>query len=874
MRHPRGRVLWVGPPSAKSDRAIASLRAGGASLEVEPTGGFDGAAPSVIGDRMQPGFDVVVVGEPLISKEEWGRLVDLACERGGAVLVPEVPVDLGPWVATLFAARGFFTSEVGRHEDDDDLAAPLGMQLYRDCRQPLHDRPRGTALRDALTVAREDLEETLDKRDEAVRRFEAAVAEHDRLAERFNALAREHQELLREHEKAAEEVRRLNEVVTRKADELARLELRRKAEAETAFQVEMRFTAVARDLEASRRDVANAHAEIEALQRTKVMRYSRRIRSVYGRLRRLRGTPSVVGTETSGAEGSLAADTPYERWIELFDTMDGGRRKALIERIAGLDEQPLVSVILPVYNTPADFLRRAVSSVQRQLYTNWEICVVDDASTDPAVERVLDECAAADPRVRVVRRSENGHIAAASNTALAMARGTWIVPLDHDDELAEHALAMGVLAAAEHPTALLLYSDEDKIDQYGKRYIPFFRPDFDPLRLLGQNCLSHMTMFSRVAVEAVGGYREGTEGSQDWDMVLRLSEVARPEQIVHVPHVLYHWRAHQESTAVNLASKPYALRAGGQVVADHLRRRGLAADTITNAATGLVRVKWRLPETVPKVSILIPTRDGAYLERCIESILRGTGYADYEIVVVDNGSVSPETLGFLRRHESWLRVVRDEREFNFASLINMGVEHCDGELICLLNDDCEVVHYDWLEEMVGQVLQDGVGAAGAKLLYGNGSIQHAGIVLGLGGVAGHAHKHEDRLSAGYFNDLRLAHSVAGVTAACMLVRRDAFRSVGGFDEVNLPIAFNDVDFCLRLRDAGWRIVWTPFAELLHLESVSRGSEEGPRAAGFAREIRYMLDRWGDSLWSDPYYSPNLSMELHGFGLAFPPRVTW
>jgi len=880
QHHPHGSVLWIHESAIGSDPLITGLPAEGVILTEAPLDAMARVALGTPGDGDSPTFDVVVVGEQINSRDDWRRLVAVICELARTALIPDAGEDLDPWVATLFAARGFFSQqEVGGAGDGAgaETPCPEGMQLYRDCRLPALGRPRGGILRDALTTALDQLEEVIGQRDGATERFEAAVAEHDRLAERFNALghdhqelARDHQELARDHQELAREAQRLNELVKKQSDDLARLELRRKAEAEAAAQMEMRFATVARDLEGARLKANAATTELEALQQTKVMRYSRRMRSVYGRLRRFGA--SAGGPKVSSDDGTLAADGSYDLWIELFDTMDDERRQAITERIAGLDEQPLVSVILPAYNTPADFLRRAIGSVQRQLYGNWELCAVDDASTDPSVGRVLEELAASDQRVRVVRRSENGHIVAASNTALEMARGTWVVPLDHDDELAEHALAVAVLAAADHPTTVLVYSDEDKIDQHGKRCVPFFRPDFDPLRLLGQNCLSHMTMLRRAAVESVGGYREGTEGSQDWDLVLRLSEAARPDQIVHVPHVLYHWRAHQSSTAANLSSKPYALRAGGKVVADHLRRRGLAADTITNAATGLVRVKWRLPETVPKVSILIPTRDGVYFQRCIESILRGTGYADYEIVVIDNGSTSPEMLNYLRRHESWLRVVRDEREFNFSRLVNMGVEHCNGELICLLNDDCEVVHYDWLEEMVGQVLQDGVGAVGAKLLYGDGRIQHAGIVLGLGGVAGHPHKYADRLSPGYFNDLRIPHSASGVTAACMLVRHDAFVSVGGFDEVNLPIAFNDVDFCLRLGEAGWRIVWTPFAELLHLESVSRGSEEGPRAAGFAREIRYMLDRWGDTLRCDPYYSPNLSMELHGFDLAFPPRV--
>ena len=561
-------------------------------------------------------------------------------------------------------------------------------------------------------------------------------------------------------------------------------------------------------------------------------------------------------------------------WVRSFDTMDDGRRRAIAQRVARLDARPLVSVLLPVYNPPAILLRRAIDSVLSQIYEDWELCLADDASSNADVLRVLEEYAARDERIRIARRTENGHIVAASNSALALAGGRWVVALDHDDELTEHALAMAVLAAADHPSAGVVYSDEDKIDEDGRRFGPFFKPDFDPLRLLAQNYLCHMTMLRRDLVESAGGYREGTDGSQDWDLALRVTERLQPAEVIHVPHVLYHWRAHRVSTAFDLTSKPYAMRAGRQAVADHLERRGLAADTIMNAATGLVRVKWRLPDPAPKVSIIIPTRDGVYLRSCIESIIRGTGYANYEIVVIDNGSVSKATLDFLRQSETWLKVVRNERDFNYSALNNAGVLHCTGEVLCLLNDDCEIVHYDWLEEMVSQLLQDGVGAVGAKLLYGDGRVQHGGIVLGVGGVAGHAHRLDDRLSTGHFNRMLVPHSLSAVTAACTVVRRSAFEQVGGLNEVNLAVAFNDVDFCLRLGEAGWRIVWTPFAELMHLESVSRGPDDGPRADRFGREVAYMKKRWGDLLRQDPSYNPNLTLEHEDFGLAFPPRVTW
>lgn len=768
--------------------------------------------------------------------------------------MPHVDPRVEDELANLLAGHGFFADL----SSEDSGLLKVGSVLYRDLRLPPERRSRAGVLGGVSG-------ELIQQRDDAIARYEAAVAEHDRLADRFNSLVREHRSLNEEAERRGIELARLTA-------ELENLQLRRRAESLSAFEVEREFTAVGHELANQRLLLAAAVSELDALNATKIMRYSRHLRNLYGRLRRLRRRPRPTVAELATAEDVEGGD--YDLWIETFDTIDDNRRHKIADRLARLDQRPTVSVLLPVFDPPVALLRRAIESVQGQLYPNWQLCLVDDASRDPAVQRTLDEYSLADARIQLLRREENGHIAAASNSALSIARGEWVVPLDHDDELTEHALAMAVLAAAEHPSAGLVYSDEDKIDETGKRFTPFFKPDFDPLRLLSQNYVCHMTMMRRDLVERAGGYKVGTEGSQDWDLVLRLTELLQPEDVVHVPHVLYHWRAHSASTAMDLASKPYAIRNGGKAVAEHLRRRGLAAETITNGATGLVRVKWHLPEHVPKVSIVIPTRDSSCLMRCVESLVRGTGYANYEVVIVDNGSQSKATLDFLRRSESWLKVIRDERDFNFSALNNMAVGHCDGEVICLLNDDCEIIHYDWLEEMVSQLLQDGVGAVGAKLLYGDGRIQHGGTVLGIGGVAGHAHKYADRLATGHFSRLLVPHSLSAVTAACMVVRRAAFEQVGGMDEVNLPIAFNDVDFCIRLREAGWRIVWSPFAELFHLESVSRGDEEGPRAEGFAREVWYMKRRWGDLLRDDPYYNPNLTLQHQGFSLAFPPRVSW
>lgn len=614
--------------------------------------------------------------------------------------------------------------------------------------------------------------------------------------------------------------------------------------------------------------VAEAHkAAVVAIQRSRSYRYSSVPRRAYGKLRYLARPTQETPVPVEPVEPS------YDFWVAQCDTIDDSARHHIAARVAELDAQPLISVVLPTYNTPAEYLRAAIESVRSQIYANWELCIADDCSTEPHVAQILDEYADSDDRITWRRRPSNGHISAASNSALDLANGQWVALLDHDDVLAEHALALAAIALAGVPDAGMLYSDEDKIDAMGRRHSPYFKPDFDPLLLLGQNCISHLTLVRRDLVSAVGGFREGYEGSQDWDLVLRISELLDPSQIVHVPHVLYHWRDHPGSAAASVSAKPYAHTAGRMAVADHLERTGHAAEVTSIVLNGFNRVHWSLPEPNPLVSVIIPTRDGKTLPRCVDSLLSMTTYRRFEVLVVDNGSTQSTTLDYLRSREANVTVIRDERPFNFSALNNEALKHASGDAICLLNDDTEITSGTWLDEMVGLLYQPGVGAVGAKLLYDDGRIQHAGITLGIHGVAGHPHRHQDRLSFGYMGRLLLVQSLSAVTAACMLVRREAWDQVGGFDERRLPVAFNDVDFCLRLIEAGWRVAWTPHAELVHHESISRGPDTR-RESEFASEVHYMRSRWGEWLRNDPAYNPNLSLVSENWGFAFPPRVSY
>jgi glycosyltransferase involved in cell wall biosynthesis len=379
-----------------------------------------------------------------------------------------------------------------------------------------------------------------------------------------------------------------------------------------------------------------------------VIRYTSMLRNAYSRLR---GQGPVAATADTLKEPPVLPHGGYKRWVELYDTIDDEARGLIESQLRSLSRRPTISVIMPTYNPPADMLRSAIESVRGQIYPDWEMCIADDCSTDPAVMQVLEEYAAADPRVKLIKREENGHISAASNTALTLVTGEWVALLDHDDMLREHALALVALAIDAHPGAGIVYSDEDKLDETGLRIDPFFKPDFDPLLLLGQNFVSHLSVFRKDLVEQVGGYRVGYEGSQDWDLTLRVSELLDPSHVVHIPHVLYHWRVHASSTASLVSAKPYAVDAGQRAVIDHLSRTDRKARTTYVGQLGFNRVTWEMDDPTPKVSIIVSTRDGRLLPRCIDSVCGLTQYPNFEVLVIDNASRSRPTLEYLRGNE-------------------------------------------------------------------------------------------------------------------------------------------------------------------------------------------------------------------------------
>jgi glycosyltransferase involved in cell wall biosynthesis len=565
----------------------------------------------------------------------------------------------------------------------------------------------------------------------------------------------------------------------------------------------------------------------------------------------------------------------YAEWIRRYDTISDEDRVQMRERINRMLKQPLISVVMPTYNPKPDWLIEAIESVRKQIYQHWELCIADDVSTDPAVRPILESYAKEDARIKVVFREQNGHISAASNSALELVTGEWVALLDHDDLLAEQALFWVADAINSNPDLRLIYSDEDKLDEVGRRCDPYFKCDWNADLFYSQNLISHLGVYRSDLLNAIGGFRVGLEGAQDYDLALRCVEYIEPKQIHHIPRVLYHWRMHAASTAQFAGSKPYAMLAGEKALNEHLQRQGIIAKAEL-LDFGMYRVSYALPDTPPMVSLIIPTRNRLQLLRqCVESILKKTSYPNYEILIVDNGSDDPATLQYFREIESEarVRVLRDDRPFNYSALNNAAVKVARGELVALINNDIEVISPEWLSEMVSHALRPSIGAVGARLWYPNKKLQHGGVILGLGGVAGHSHKYLDHTQYGYFGRANLVQSFSAVTAACLVIRKTIFEEVGGLNETDLPIAFNDVDFCLRVREAGYRNVWTPYAELYHHESATRGLEDTPeKQARFDKEQHYMKQRWGDQLLNDPAYSPNLTLDHTDFSLAWPPRV--
>lgn len=578
-------------------------------------------------------------------------------------------------------------------------------------------------------------------------------------------------------------------------------------------------------------------------------------------------TRKVMIVEVSG--NYMATTSQYSQYL-LRKQLNKEIIKQYKRNISKLTDKPLFSIIMPVYNPRIDLFSKTLDSVIAQVYGYWELCLADDLSSDPEVRETIEKYCHADARIKAVYREENGHISKASNSALELATGTYAVLMDHDDILREDALYEMALALNKEGGADIIYSDEDKIDEWGIHSEPHFKPDWCPDNLLSRNYLGHVCAFKTAQIRDVGGWRIGFEGSQDYDLLLRYSEIYN--RVVHIPEVLYHWRIHSGSAAMSEAVKPYAYRAAQMALSEAMQRRGMEATVDFLDSFRGYSIRFALKNKNAKVSIIIPSRNKSdLLRKCLRSIERKSTYRNFEIIVIDNNSDQGDFFSLMKQYsrqsKTQFKCVRDDGVFNFSRLINLGRKNASGEFLVLLNNDTEVISPDWLEAMMEHVQRKEIGVAGAKLLYDNDTIQHAGVIVGLGGAAGHVLVGEDRHGPGYFNYVNMLNTYSALTGACFMVRTSVFDEVNGFDEI-FTTEYNDVDFCLKVMEAGYRNLYVPHCELYHFESISRGHPHSTNESykKHVREVNLFRKKWKDYVEKDPCYNPNLSLGVHNFGL--------
>ncbi len=562
----------------------------------------------------------------------------------------------------------------------------------------------------------------------------------------------------------------------------------------------------------------------------------------------------------------------YKKWLKSHYPSTE-LLSAQTQRQKRFKNRPLISVIVPTYNTNLVHLRECIESVINQSYDNWQLCVADDASTNQDVVVIIEQYCKGDKRIQLVKRKKNGHICEASNSALAIAKGEFIALLDHDDILWPNALFEVVKTLNENPDTDFVYTDEDKIDEEGKEHIePFFKPNWSPEFLRSINYITHFAVLRRSVVEKIGGFRVGYEGTQDWDLFLRISR--QTNKIIHTPNILYSWRKSTNSTAQAPSSKNYAYINQKKALMDDVKQRGYDADISWQIPFSMWKVRYKVKNN-PMISIIIPTKDQyIYIRRCLDSIRQKTTYKNTEIIIVDTGSTDQKVWQLYDKYKKTnlrVTVIEWNKKFNFASACNFGADNAKGEYLLFLNNDTEVVTSSWVQDMLGYAQQKEIGSVGCKLFYPDRKLQHAGIILGVGGmngtpgIAGHyfpafnENPPQDPALLTYVGGTR---NFTAVTAACVMVSTDKFKKVKGFDE-KYRIAFNDVDMCLKLFDKGWRNVYLSHVELFHHESVSVG-QPGSKVRDlkeFDKEIKMMLNKWGTLIKNDPYYHPEFRRDI-------------
>lgn len=541
----------------------------------------------------------------------------------------------------------------------------------------------------------------------------------------------------------------------------------------------------------------------------------------------------------------------YNKWLKKHE------EKTIYEE---LEYKPLISILIPVYNIGREYLSECLDSILAQKYENFEVCLADDCSTLQETKDTLEEYKKKDSRIKVVYRKENGHISRTTNSALEIAKGEFVGLMDDDDIITENCLYEMVKALNKNKELDFIYSDEDKIDMKGRRCEPHFKPDFSPDSILGANYICHFEIIRTSIVKKIGGERPEFVGAQDFDFFLRIIDETTPERIKHIPKILYHWRKVPGSTADNIDNKEYAINAGKKAVEETMKRRGLEAEVTVPIESTCYVVNYKYKKE-PKVTIIIPTKDlSSMLNKCLESIYEKTKYKNYEIMIVDNNSVEEETKELFEKYNKKdnFKVIKYDKEFNFAKINNYAVKKATGDYILFLNNDTEVITEDWLEQMVGYAMQDHIACVGAKLIYENDTIQHGGVILGIDGIARHAFLNYDADIYGFYGRMTVPWNYSAVTAACLMINKKKFEEVNGFTE-ELKVAYNDIDLNLKLREKGYYNVMLPQVELYHYESKSRGLDTTTeKYKQFLKEKEYMENRWPEVLDRDPFYNPNFS----------------
>lgn len=551
----------------------------------------------------------------------------------------------------------------------------------------------------------------------------------------------------------------------------------------------------------------------------------------------------------------------YQAYIPTEETLETQRKQKF-------DYSPLISIAVPAYQTPVEFLRQMIESLIVQTYSNWELCIVNASPDNEEMQKVLAEYSAGDSRVRFCNLKENLGIAENTNRAFAMTKGEFVGLLDHDDLLAPNALYEIVKILQDHPQADALYTDEDKVTtELDEHFQPHLKPDFNLDLLRSNNYICHFFVVRKSIVEKAGGFRKEFDGAQDYDFIFRCTENAG--EVLHVPEILYHWRTHKASTADNPASKMYAFEAGKRAIEAHLERTGTKGEVSHTQDLGFYRVKYPV-QGKPLVSVIIPNKDEKEtLQTCLEMLEKNTGYHNFEIIIVENNSTTDEIFRYYKELSGnrKIHLLRWGKEFNYSAINNFAVAHAKGEYLLFLNNDVKSINPDWLEEMLGVCQRPEVGGVGAKLIYPDNTIQHAGCVIGMGGIAGHMFVDMPADRTGYLHKASLLQDMSAVTAACLLMKKEVFEQAGGFTE-ELAVAFNDVDLCLKVRKNGYLIVYDPYAKLYHMESKTRGAEDSKeKVRRFQTEIEYMRCHWIDILKNgDPCYNKNLSLTKWNYSL--------